>query len=146
MMSIVSWDRFCLFCGRLGRSGIVRALDLRGSFGSRSGGRSADRQWHRRKRHLIEAAPFGRLNQMQRRSFKGRVLGGFAPPAKSREVWGAAPPSPNRRKKVNKNFSKLFYEKEVIAKELGLNLNKRPEQLTNEMFYKIAAKYEKLFG
>ena len=52
----------------------------------------------------------------------------------------------NRRKKVNKNFAKLFHEKEVIAKELGLNLNKRPEQLTNEMFYKIAVKYEKLFS
>ena len=52
----------------------------------------------------------------------------------------------NRRKKVNKNFAKLFHEKEIIAKELDLNLNKRPEQLTNEMFYKIASKYEKLFG
>ncbi len=52
----------------------------------------------------------------------------------------------NRRKKVNKNFAKLFGKKEIIAKELGLNLDKRPEQLTNEMFYKIAAKYEKLFS
>ena len=52
----------------------------------------------------------------------------------------------NRRKKVNKNFVKIFGKKEIIAKELGLNLDKRPEQLTNEMFYKIAAKYEKLFS
>ena len=52
----------------------------------------------------------------------------------------------NRRKKVNKNFAKLFPEKEIIAKELDLNLNKRPEQLTNKMFYKIASKYEKLFS
>jgi 16S rRNA (adenine1518-N6/adenine1519-N6)-dimethyltransferase len=52
----------------------------------------------------------------------------------------------NRRKKVNKNFAKLFHENEIVARELGLNLNNRPEQLSSEMFYKIAIKYEKLLS
>ena len=51
----------------------------------------------------------------------------------------------NRRKKINKNFVKLFGSNKSIAEELNLDLNKRPEQLSNEMFYKIAMKYEKLF-
>ena len=50
----------------------------------------------------------------------------------------------NRRKMINKNFVKLFNNYETIAKELNLNLKKRPEQLSNEMFYKIAMKYEDL--
>ena len=36
-------------------SGVVRQLFV---------GRSADRQRRRKKKHLIEAAPFGRLDQM----------------------------------------------------------------------------------
>ena len=36
--------------------------------------------------------------------------------------------------------------KKMVAKELNLNLNQRPEELSNEMFYKIAMKYEKLFN
>ena len=51
----------------------------------------------------------------------------------------------NRRKKINKNFVKLFGSNKSIPEELNLDLNKRPEQLSNEMFYKIAMKYEKLF-
>jgi len=50
----------------------------------------------------------------------------------------------NRRKIINKNFLKLFGGNKSIAKELSLNLYKRPGELTNEMFYKIAMKYEKL--
>ena len=50
----------------------------------------------------------------------------------------------NRRKMINKNFIKLFDNYETIANELNLNLKKRPEQLSNEMFYKIAIKYENL--
>jgi len=52
----------------------------------------------------------------------------------------------NRRKMINKNFSKLFKNSESIAKELKINLKSRPEQLNNEIFYNIAIKYEKLFG
>jgi 16S rRNA (adenine1518-N6/adenine1519-N6)-dimethyltransferase len=49
----------------------------------------------------------------------------------------------NRRKKINKNFSKLFQNNLFVAKELNLDLNKRAEELNNEMFYKIAIMYEK---
>ena len=52
----------------------------------------------------------------------------------------------NRRKKINKNFSKLFENSLVVAKKLDLDLNKRAEQLNNEMFYKIAIMYEKLLN
>ena len=52
----------------------------------------------------------------------------------------------NRRKMINKNFVKLFKNKKSIANELNLDLNLRPEQLSCEMYYKITAKYEKLFG
>ena len=52
----------------------------------------------------------------------------------------------NRRKMINKNFSKLFKKNTSIAKNLNIKLNQRPEELNNEMFYKIAVKYEELFG
>ena len=52
----------------------------------------------------------------------------------------------NRRKMINKNFKKLFKEKISRIKNLNLDLNKRPEELTNETYYKIAFEYEKLFG
>ena len=32
-----------------------------------------------------------------------------------------------------------------MAKNLNIDLSKRPEELNNEMFYKIAMQYEKLF-
>jgi len=50
----------------------------------------------------------------------------------------------NRRKMINKNFNKLFEKKESMAENLNIDLNKRPEELSNEMFYKIAIQYEKL--
>ena len=52
----------------------------------------------------------------------------------------------NRRKMINKNFNKLFYQNKSLTKNLKINLNKRPEELSNEMFYKIALQYEKLLG
>ena len=52
----------------------------------------------------------------------------------------------NRRKMINKNFSKLFKNNLNIAKNLNLDLNQRPGELSNEMFYKIALQYEDLFG
>ena len=50
----------------------------------------------------------------------------------------------NRRKMINKNFAKLFKNSTNVAEELNLNLNNRPEQLSNEMYYKITIKYENL--
>ena len=51
----------------------------------------------------------------------------------------------NRRKMINKSFNKLFKQNKSVTKNLNINLNKRPEELSNEMFYKISAQYEKLF-
>ena len=50
----------------------------------------------------------------------------------------------SRRKMINKNFKKLFKNNEDVAKDLNLSLNHRPEELSNEMFYKITMKYEEL--
>ncbi len=52
----------------------------------------------------------------------------------------------NRRKMINKNFNKLFKNCELVKTKLNINLNQRPEELSNEMFYKIAIQYEKSFG
>jgi len=52
----------------------------------------------------------------------------------------------SRRKMINKNFSKLFKNHIIVAKDLNLNLNLRPENLSNEMFYKITMKYENLLS
>jgi len=50
----------------------------------------------------------------------------------------------NRRKMINKNLIKLFAKDITLIKDLNLDINCRPEELSNEMFYKIATKYEKL--
>jgi len=50
-----------------------------------------------------------------------------------------------RRKMINKNFAKMFGKNISVAKDLNLNLQLRPEELSNEMYYKIAIKYENLF-
>ncbi len=50
----------------------------------------------------------------------------------------------NRRKMINKNFKKIFGKNMSLAKDLNIDLTKRPEQLSNEMFYKIVLKYEEL--
>ena len=52
----------------------------------------------------------------------------------------------NRRKMINKNFNKLFKNNKSVTSALNINLNQRPEELTNETFYEIAAQYEKLFN
>ena len=52
----------------------------------------------------------------------------------------------NRRKMINKNFNKLFNKNKTVIKNLNIDLSKRPEELSNETFYKIAREYEKLFG
>ncbi|MAH53531.1 MAG: ribosomal RNA small subunit methyltransferase A [Candidatus Pelagibacter sp.] len=51
----------------------------------------------------------------------------------------------NRRKMINKNFTKLFMNNKLVAKDLNLDLSQRPGELSNEMFYKIVMRYEKLF-
>ena len=51
----------------------------------------------------------------------------------------------NRRKMINKNLKKLFKNKLSVLKKLNINLKKRPGELNNETFYKIAIEYEKLF-
>ena len=50
----------------------------------------------------------------------------------------------NRRKMINKNFNKLFNKNNYVKEKLNIDLNKRPEELTNDIFYKIATQYEKL--
>jgi len=50
----------------------------------------------------------------------------------------------NRRKMINKNLKKIFKENLFSLKKLNINLNKRPEELSNEIFYKIAIEYEKI--
>ena len=47
---------------------------------------------------------------------------------------------------INKNFKKLFKSKNSIAKDLDLNLRLRPEELSCDMFYKIAMIYENLLN
>ncbi len=51
----------------------------------------------------------------------------------------------NRRKMIKKNLNKLFIKKLSMVKNLNIDLSKRPEELSNEMFYRIAIQYEKLF-
>ena len=50
----------------------------------------------------------------------------------------------NKRKMINKSFNKLFPNKELIKEKIDIDLNKRPEELSNEKFYEIATEYEKL--
>ena len=52
----------------------------------------------------------------------------------------------NRRKMINKSFNKLFGKNSPVADNLGIKLNKRPEEISNDMYYKIAVMYEKLFS
>ena len=47
---------------------------------------------------------------------------------------------------IKKNFIKLFGHDKSVSRDLNLNLNQRPEELSNEMFYRIAMEYEKLFN
>ena len=50
----------------------------------------------------------------------------------------------NRRKMINKNLKKLFKSKLFLLNDLNIDLKKRPEELNNEIFYRITAQYEKL--
>ena len=59
--------------------------------------------------------------------FSGGVWGGFAPPAKFRGVWGAAPPSQNRKifEKFSKIFEKNFETKNQFTKYTVITLVRR---------------------
>jgi 16S rRNA (adenine1518-N6/adenine1519-N6)-dimethyltransferase len=50
----------------------------------------------------------------------------------------------NRRKMINKNLIKLFGKNITLIKDLNLDVRCRPEEISSEVFYKIAIKYEKL--
>ena len=52
----------------------------------------------------------------------------------------------NKRKMINKNFKKLFGKKIFLTKNIDIDLNKRPEEINVETYYKIAIEYEKLFS
>jgi len=52
----------------------------------------------------------------------------------------------NRRKMINKNLIKLFKGKKSLINELAIDLNKRPEELNSEIFYRITMLYEKSFN
>ena len=50
----------------------------------------------------------------------------------------------NTRKMINKSFSKLFKDSVSCAKKLNINLTYRPNQLSDDEFYKITEKFERL--
>ncbi len=50
----------------------------------------------------------------------------------------------NKRKMINKPLSKIFKEYKLIAKNLKINLNLRPSELSNNHYYKLTEYYEKL--
>jgi 16S rRNA (adenine1518-N6/adenine1519-N6)-dimethyltransferase len=50
----------------------------------------------------------------------------------------------SRRKIIKNSILKLFKKNNFIEKELGINLQLRPENLDREIFYKLASKYESL--
>ena len=67
----------------LARTTILQAAEVHFADGRRTVvGRRPCHQLRRKTKHLIEAAPFGRLDQMLRTTIRG-VWAGFAPPAKT---------------------------------------------------------------
>ena len=91
----------------VGRSSDGRRTVVGRSSG-RTSGRRACRQRRRKKNHLIEAAPFGRLDQMWRTTgrLRGRSEGVLPPPS---QKPGAAPPSQNFSKKRKKKNSHVTF-------------------------------------
>ena len=49
-----------------------------------------------------------------------------------------------RRKMIKKPFSQVFSDEIKIAKKLNIDLNLRPQNLTNNTYYELANEYEKL--
>ena len=52
----------------------------------------------------------------------------------------------SRRKMINKPLQDIFGNNKHVIKKLNLNLKNRPENLSCEMYYKIAQEYEKLIS
>ena len=82
------------------------------------GGRSADRQ-RRQKKAFDRGGPVWPLRSNAKDDRLGLGgWGGFAPPAKNRGVWGAAPPS-QKRKILNYQetvfLEKLYQEKQLTV-------------------------------
>jgi len=50
----------------------------------------------------------------------------------------------SRRKMIKNSILKLFKKNNFVERELGINLQLRPENLDREIFYKLASKYESL--
>ncbi len=50
----------------------------------------------------------------------------------------------NKRKMINKKFSKLFRDSNNVSKQLDIDLSLRPDQLNENNFYKITKYYEKI--
>ena len=48
----------------------------------------------------------------------------------------------NRRKMINKPFSKIFKKYKLVANKLNIDLNLRPAELMNEDFYRITEYFE----
>ena len=51
----------------------------------------------------------------------------------------------NPRKMINKNLFKLFKKNSLIVNKLNIDLKKRPRELSCDIYYEIASKYEELF-
>jgi len=49
----------------------------------------------------------------------------------------------NKRKMINKSFSKLFKNPKSLSQKLDINLSLRPDRLNEKKFYKIVEYYEK---
>ena len=64
-----------------------------------------------KKNHLIEAAPFGRLDQMLSTIVSGGFWGDFALPAKSWGVWALGGSAPQPKPKKYENILKKFQGK-----------------------------------
>ena len=50
----------------------------------------------------------------------------------------------NKRKMINKAFSRIFQNYEDVAKKLNINLKSRPSELSCEDYYKLTEHYEKI--
>ena len=49
-----------------------------------------------------------------------------------------------RRKKIKKPLNQLFKKPNEIVEKFKLNINLRPQNLSPDIYYKIAKEYEKL--
>ena len=80
------------------------------------GGRSADRQRRRKKKHLIEAAPFGHLDQMLRMGCSREWSGGALPPQP--KTWGSGEQRPPAKICFLVKFFSKNFEQKKIRKQL----------------------------